>query len=188
MSIMASFLTALVLVGMMMGPGFSGDDLGAYLTEHDGRKVFKEPLTLREEQGGIAGITGTLWTVEPSGQWRVARFRQNKDGTERLTPLRSGELSPAQLEGLAKTLAAQDLVGLPDKMGREAKVNPHRITIKFGQKAATLEGLPARRNLTLAEHIRKSAPAKEKADAGLWMRFTHVVQAVESHCEASGKP
>ena len=71
MSITASFTTVHVLVVAMAGPVFSCDDLGSYLTENNGRKALKEPLTLREEQGGIAGITGTVWTIEPSGQWWV---------------------------------------------------------------------------------------------------------------------
>jgi hypothetical protein len=188
MSMSASFVTSLVVVVMMADLGFRGQDFGAYLTEKDGRKALKEPLTLREEQEGIAGTTGTVWTIEPSGEWRVARLRHNKDGTERLMPLRSGKLSPDRMEALAKVLADRNLVGMPEKTGREAKVNPHRVKLKFGQKTATLEGLPARRNLTVAELIRKSAPANEQAAAAVWDRFAHMAQAVESHCQEAEKP
>jgi hypothetical protein len=187
MQMTSSFMAALVLVGMIAGAGYGGD-LGAYLGEKEGRKALKEPLTLREEQGGIVGITGTVWTVEPSGQWWVARFSPNKDGAERLIKLRSGTLSPADLESLAKTLDAQDLAGLPEKTGPEAKVNPHRITLRFGQKTATLEGLPPRRNLSIAENIRKAATATQRADAAVWERFANVVHAVETHCRAAGQP
>ena len=40
------------------------------------------------------------------------------------------------------------------------KVNPHNVTIKFGKKAATLEGLPPRRGGSVAEHVRKSGAPK----------------------------
>jgi hypothetical protein len=188
MSMTASFLTALVLVGAMTDPRPCGDDPDAYLTEKDGRKALKEPLSLREEQGGIAGMTGTVWSIEPSGQWRVARFRYDADGAERQTPVRGGTVSREQLEALARVLASQNLAELPEKAGREGTVNPHRVTIRFGPKAATLEGLPARRNLTVAELIRKSAPAPDQADAGVWERFAQLAQAVESQCQAPGPP
>jgi hypothetical protein len=184
----SSFMAALVLVGMMAGAGYGGD-LNSYLGEKEGRKALKEPLTLREEQGGIAGITGTVWTIEPSGQWRVAQFSPNKDGTERLKPVRSGTLSPADLESLARTLDAQDLAGLPERAGPEAKINPHRITLRFGQKTATLQGLPqARPNLSMAENIRKAATAIRGVDSAVWERFANVVHAVETHCQAAGQP
>jgi hypothetical protein len=186
MSMTNSFLATLLLVGMTTGTGHS-QNLGAYLSEKDGRKELKESLTLREEQGGIAGTTGRVWTVEPSGQWRVARFR-TRGGKENLTTVGSGTLSPAELEALANVLAAQDLTGLPEKTGHEPKVNPHNVTLKFGKKTATLTGLPARRSHTLADHIRKSAADKPQADGGVWERFAHVVQAVETHCPAAEKP
>jgi hypothetical protein len=183
----SSSLAALVLVGMMAGAGHGGD-LSTYLGEKEGRKALKEPLILREEQGGYAGITGTVWTIEPSGQWRVARFSPNKDGTERLSTLRTGTLSPADLESLARTLDAQDLMGLPETTGPKAKVNPHRITLKFGRKTATLEGVPPRRNLSIAENLHKAAGAIQGADTAVWERFANVVQAVETACQAAGQP
>jgi hypothetical protein len=188
MSLTASIVTALVLAGFVGISGPSGDDAGAYLTEKDGHKVLKAPLTLREEQAGIAGTTGTVWTVEPSGNWKVARFLSNPGGKEQLTPLRSGTMAPSQLEALAKALSAGDLAGLPAKAGREPKVNPHRVTIQFGQKAATLEGLPTRRGpSSLADHIRNAAPANEQASE-LWERFAHLVRAVETHCPEPKRP
>jgi hypothetical protein len=168
----------------MSNPGFRGQDLGTYLTEKDGRKALAHPLSLHEEQEGIAGKTATVWTIDPSGKWKVARVRYNKDGSERETPVKSGALSPEELAALAKVLSDHDLAGLPDKTGREPKVNPHRLIIKFGQQKAALEGLPARRNLSLADLIRRSAPTNEKATAGVWERFAQVAQAVESHCRA----
>ena len=166
MSMKAFFPSALLLVLTTAGPGLAADDLETYLTEDKGRKVLKEPLTLREEQGGIAGITGTLWTVEPSGKWRVERFRRDKDGSEDRTPMRSGTLSAAQLEALAKTLAARDLAGLPVKTGRKAPVNPHNITITFGKKSATIQGLPARGAIRSRSTSGSPSPPRKRPTPG----------------------
>ena len=104
MSTRRGITTGLVLAAVL-GPGPRGHDPATYLTENEGRKVLKEPLTVREGQVGIAGLTGTVWTVEPSGEWKYSRFRRNRDGSEHLTPIRSGTLSAAELEDLAKSLA-----------------------------------------------------------------------------------
>jgi hypothetical protein len=188
MSSTATFLTSVLLLVTMTSLGFSGQDVGAYLIEKDGRKALKEPLSLREVQEGIAGKTAMVWTIEPSGAWRVARARSNKDGSEHLTPVSSGKMSLEQLEALAKVLADVNLTKLPEKTGHAAKVNPHEVILKFGQKTATLEGLPPRRNLKVAELIRQSAPTGEAAEAKVWERFAHVVQAVESHCQQPKTP
>lgn len=187
MSSVAAVSAALLAVSMVASPGFSSDEPGAYLTESQGRKMLKEPLTVREEQGGIAGITGTVWTVEPSGEWKVSKFRRDGEGTDHLTPVRTGKLSRAEIDDLAKSLAHGDLAGLPEKSGREAKVNPHNVLIQFGKKTAALEGLPARRVPSVAAHIRKSAPSNEEAGTGVWERFAHITEAVESRCKESGK-
>jgi hypothetical protein len=188
MTFTASFLGSLVLTVMMTGTDFGGQDLSAYLTEKDGLKTLKETLTLRDVQHGIIGKTAMVWTIEPSGEWRVARARSNKDGSEHLTPVANGKLAPDKLEAVAKGLANANLAGMPEKSGVEAKINPHEVILKFGQKTVTLEGLPARRNLKVAELIRKTATAHEKATADVWERFAHVVQAVESHCQETKQP
>jgi hypothetical protein len=188
MSLMPPSMAALILGGAMMALAHGSEELSTYLVEKDGQKALKEPLTLREEQGGIAGITGTMWVIEPSGQWRVVRFSPHKDGTEKLVTRQSGKLTPEQLTALAKSLASRDLVGLPEMTGRENKINRHCYILKFGQKTATLAGVPPRRNLTITESIRKAAPAKEQADAAVWDRFAHLAQAVETCCKTSGQP
>jgi hypothetical protein len=188
MSMTISVLTVLMLAGGVAGPNSPGDDPSTYLTEKDGRKELKAPLTVREEQSGFAGTTGTVFTIEPSGRWRLERFRPAGGGKEHLTPVRTGTLSLAQLETLAKALAAHDLAGLAAKTGREPKANPHRVTIRFGQKTSTLEGLPPRRgSSSLADHVRKAAPANEQASK-VWDQFAGLVQAVERQCQEPKAP
>jgi hypothetical protein len=179
---------AVLLLAMVMAtPSIGADEPSAYLTDANGRKALKEPLTVREQQEGFAGMTGTIWDVGTDGKWKVSRFRRNRDGTEQLTPLRSGTLSSAEIEGLAKSLAEREFAALPAKTGEPAKVNAHTLTIGFGKKTAKLEGLPARRVDSLADHVRTSAPVTEKADASVWARFAHIAEAVESRCKAPEK-
>jgi hypothetical protein len=187
MATTASLLTTLVVLGMMAAPGFPGEDLGAYLVDKDGRKALKEPLTLRVTQDGIAGKTGTVWTIETSGKWRVSRLN-TKDGQEHLTSIRTGIMTAAELESLAKTLHAQKLTEIPAKTGTEPKVNAHTVTLRFGERTASLAGLSSRKSPTLAEHIRKSAATKPEAEARVWERFAEVAKAVETLCPTSVKP
>lgn len=183
-----SVSTVMVVAGVVVQAASSGGDARAYLTERDGRKELKAPLTMREEQVGFVGTTGTEFTIEPSGRWKVERFRRAGGGKEQYTPLRSGTLSPSQLDALAKSLAAHDLAGLTAKAGREPRANPHRITIRFGQKVSTLEGLPPRRgSAPLADHVRDSAP-KDELSSKVWDRFAGLVQAVEKHCPEPKAP
>ncbi len=167
MSTTASLLMTLIVVGMVTEPSFPREDLRAYLAEKDGRKVLKEPLSLRVTQDGIAGKIGIIWTIEPSGKWRISRLH-TKDGQENLTSIGSGVLTATELESLAKTLDAQKLIEMPARTGTEPKVNAHIVTLKFGEKTASLNGLSPRRRSTLAEHIKKSAASK--AEAGIWER------------------
>jgi hypothetical protein len=137
MSMRVPLVASLVVLTTLAGRGFGQQDLSHYLTEKDGRKVLKEPITLQEYQEGIAGRSGTVWTIEPSGEWRVGRSRLNRDGSERVTPIRSGTLSSDELEALAKVLSAQNLAAMPEKTGHEAKINPHWITLKTGSLSST---------------------------------------------------
>jgi hypothetical protein len=187
MRLVTTFLAVLAVVGVSSAYSPAQANLDAYLTRQDGRQVLKEPLSLREEQGGIAGITGTIWTVETSGHWRVEQF-SDRGGTEHRTTLRTGILTPARLEELAKTMDAHNLAGLPEKTGPQPRVNPHNIIIKFGTKAAMLTGVPPRRNPSLAENIRQGATAKPEVETGVWQRFAHLAEAVETCCKAASPP
>jgi len=128
------WLLALVLiVAPCRGDSEPKDYLG------DGK--LKEPLEIRDVQGGFAGFTGKMWRIEPDGKWTMGSVFQQKVKEEA-----KGQLSAKQLEALAKDLARFDLSGLKDQ--GKAKVNPHVVTIKWGKREATLtvgagEKLPA---------------------------------------------
>jgi hypothetical protein len=179
-----SGIAACILAMATTVAGFEGDDLGAYLTEANGQHMLKEKLVLREEQGGFAGLTGTIWTIEPSGHWRVESFRPDKAGNEELTTRREGRMTAEQLATLAKGLAAQDLASLPAKLGRDAKVNPHRYSLKFGKKHSTLAGVGPRRDQSIRENILKAATSKEAPEDEPLVRFAHIAHIVEGSCTA----
>ncbi len=101
------------------------DSINDFLAQ-DGR--LQQKLELRDSQSGFVGLSGQVWTVEPSGRWNVARFI-NEQVQE---PHFSGQLTYGQLNGLAGVLAAQDFIKLPNRFGRELNVNPRTLTIRFG--------------------------------------------------------
>lgn len=178
MAVSASLFAAVALAAVAT---VSADEKH-YLTSKDGRPMLKQPLTLRDEQGGVAGYSGTIWTIAPSGQWREERFLKRGDN-ERRTPLRSGVLSADQLVQLARALNAHNLAGLPGRAGKDAKVNPHNVVLMFGSQSAMLTGVPPRKGKDLAESIRAGVPDRESLESQVWDRFAHLVQAVVASCK-----
>ena len=188
MSLTASFLTSVL---------FPGDDHESWLRQA-GRKGLSKGKGRSEGSRNRSCYVKFRRALPAKLRWSGLSSRpasgglpgrsRNRDGSEHLTPISSGKMAPEQIEALAKVLADANLAGLPAKTGHAAKINPHEVILKFGQKTATLEGLPSRRNLKVAELIRNSAPAHEAAEAQVWERFAHVVQAVESHCQEAKKP
>ncbi len=103
----------------------------AYLSG-DGRLVHS--LVLKDAQGGFAGFSGHIWTVEPGGSWRRQPFlnRNVRDADMK------GQLTRDQVVALSRQLAAHDLLGLPKQIGKNIGANPHIFTITFGEKQASL--------------------------------------------------
>jgi hypothetical protein len=89
---------------------------------------------LQDAQEGFAGVSGEILTVQPDGSWRLARFVN--DRVEE--PHRQGRLSPTELKSLAGVLAEQDFRALPSVVGEAPPINPHRITVRFGETSSTL--------------------------------------------------
>lgn len=96
--------------------------------------TLRQPLVLRDAQGGFAGFTGWIWTIKPDGSWQRQSFlnEQVREADK------SGKLSPEQLTALAAELAKQDLLKLPARIGGDPMVNPHIFTISFGEKQSQL--------------------------------------------------
>ena len=99
----------------------------------DDRGQFRTTITLRDSQTGFAGNSGRLWTISPDGSWQHRRFVNRE-----LRPVdQKGKLSPAQIRQVAEALAAADMLRLPQTMGRPPSVNPHRFSLRFGQRTVS---------------------------------------------------
>lgn len=87
-------------------------------------------LSLKDGQGGIAGITGLLWTVRPDGSWERKPFTNKSIGK----PDQKGKLTPKQLQTLADILAHAQIHKLPAKIGNFRGPNPHLVTLSWGKQ------------------------------------------------------
>jgi hypothetical protein len=143
----------------------AGKDVGDYLTK-DG--TLKHPLEILDVQGGFAGFTGTLWSVQPNGEWKRSAVVQKKHKLQQ-----EGKLSPKQLRELATALARYDLLHLDDH-GR-VSANPHNVSITFGKHSCEIR-LGAGRPL----------PDPDESAAG---RYGGILRAVQELCKGkAGEP
>ncbi|HJT78332.1 MAG TPA: hypothetical protein VJ739_14105, partial [Gemmataceae bacterium] len=101
-----------------------------------------KPLTVVELQGGVAGHTGVRYAIAPDGSWTSESLFN-----EKATPRGKGKLTEEGLARLAAILEEYDLAHLPAKAGEQAVVNPHSITLEFGDVKARWVGQgPPRRS------------------------------------------
>ncbi len=103
----------------------------AYLTA-EGKLA--HALSLRDAQGGFAGFSGHLWTIEPDGSWRREPFLNRNVRAADM----KGQFTKEQLAALEKYLTKHDLLGLPERIGKPVGANPHVFTIAFGEKQTAL--------------------------------------------------
>jgi len=122
-------------------------------------------LEVRDVQGGFAGFTGRLWTVEPSGRWTLARVMNRKTEVEK-----KGELTKEELALLAKELARYDLAQLTSKAPGRPMANPHVVSIKFGKLDVSL-------TLGAGQPLPKPDPDNPKAT--IEGRFAGIANAVQ---------
>ncbi|HET6468326.1 MAG TPA: hypothetical protein VFG43_08115 [Geminicoccaceae bacterium] len=95
--------------------------------------ALQHTIEIRQAQSGFAGVTGKIWTVEPSGAWRVQSFMN-----DRIEPAaHSGQLEPGQLATLAAGLEQLNLPDLPSRLGEPPPVNPSTVTISYGGTQVT---------------------------------------------------
>jgi hypothetical protein len=129
MKFLTEMLSSVALLAAL-GALASAADAGDYLTK-DG--TLKEPLEIKDVQGGVVGFTGKAWAIESSGDWKLFKVVGEKTEVEQ-----KGTLSKDQLAALAKELARDDLAGLLGKTEGKPTVNPHVVTIKWAKKEAIL--------------------------------------------------
>lgn len=122
--LLSGLLMALTMTAMAAG-------VEPYLTP-DGR--LRAELELRESQSGFAGVTGTVWTVEPGGCWSRAAFLNDRVRP----PEQRGRLSGKLLAELAGLLRDHGFAALPTQTGVPPPVNPHTRSIRFGDSVRKL--------------------------------------------------
>jgi hypothetical protein len=138
-------------------------ETGAFMGP-DGRLL--APIELKDAQEGFAGLSGTQWTIEPGGTYRVSRFVNERVAV----PHRTGRLTATQLTRLAALMQAQDFLGLPSQLGTEQKINPHRISVSFGSRVSTLVLPPGRDPAQAATAGELDAPATRLVTIGQTIR------------------
>jgi hypothetical protein len=95
----------------------------------------KQVLEVRDSQSGFAGISGTVWRIEPDGRYVGARFANQIEGP----PVLSGKLDPQTLARLAELLRSDAWQSLPAHLGEGDPVNVRTLSISQGARTVTLE-------------------------------------------------
>ena len=92
-------------------------------------------VSLRDAQGGFAGFTGWLTTVQRDGHWERRSFFNRK-----LQPVKQkGKLSATQLTQLAKLVMETTKPGpLPKQLGKPQDANPRVFTLTIGETQSAL--------------------------------------------------
>src|SRR5262249_43532984 len=116
----------------------------------------KVTLTLKDSQGGIAGATGTVWTISPDCSFTVSRF-VNAAVAE---PHRRGQLTAQQQTALSQLLAEKAASALPPKIGEVAPVNPHQITLEYGGQTSVLHFAPGATDIERIKAAEPGSPAR----------------------------
>jgi hypothetical protein len=118
------WLFALVIV---VAPCRGDSDPKDYVA--DGK--LKEPLEIRDVKGGAGGFERS-WKIAADGGWSADYMSKNMGGGGK------GTLSAENLNALSKQLAAFDLMGLKSQGKAKDKESGRVITIKWGQREASL--------------------------------------------------
>ncbi len=151
---------ALVLFLVTALPVSAGKDVSDYLTK-DGK--LKHALEILDVQGGFAGFTGTLLSVQPDGAWKRSSVFQRKSKL-----LQEGKLSEKQVRELAAACAKYDLLHL-ENAGKSG-VNPHNVSLTFGKHTAELR--------------LKTAAKLPEPGMTVEGRYAGIVRAAQSLCQA----
>lgn len=91
-------------------------------------------LTLRESQGGFAGMTGTVWTINSDCSFTVSGFVNDQTRE----PQKRGQLTKEQILSLSRLLSDKSVKQMPAQIGTPAPVNPRQITMRYNDKKSVL--------------------------------------------------
>jgi hypothetical protein len=119
-------------------------------------------LTLRESQGGFAGKTGTVWTINSDCSFTVSRFVNDQTSE----PQNRGQLTPEQISSLSRLLSEQ----MPTQIGDPAPVNPRQITLTHDSKTSVLNLALGATDVTILNTTGAASPER---------RMIEILQAVK---------
>lgn len=157
-------------------------DVSAYLEGRGGARTLRHDLVLREEQGGVAGVSGTTWRLDRAGGWSTHRFRV-VDGEDRPSARgrRESRLTPGDLGRIAREMGRHRLLELPGRVGptpARPDVNGHRYTLRFGDHATTLDGVGHRRGGSVRDDIMAGSEELGADDFVLLRRFAELAELI----------
>jgi hypothetical protein len=92
------------------------------------------PLTFKDSQSGVAGETGTVWTIAPDCSFTVARHI----GPKVLEPYKRGRLTAEQQARLKEMIERMQQADLVKPRVATPRVNPRRISLSYGGREAVL--------------------------------------------------
>lgn len=105
----------------------TSEEQDSFLTK-DGK--LRKRIIYKVSQGGFAGFTGFIWTVETDGSWNRRSFiNLNIREIDQ-----KGKLSSKQLKMLAGVLSKNKAGGLSGRFGGKPMVNPRIISLTIGKR------------------------------------------------------
>jgi hypothetical protein len=129
-------------------------------------------LELKDSHGGVAGASGMIWTIEPTGHWTMSRFFKSGGQPEHVEPpIHRGILNGAQMGQIAGIIQQERLVVLPAHIGPKPSVNPHLVTLRFGSHQSTL-------TLGGTIKIERAQPPRDGPQAAEAGRFLSVARTI----------
>jgi hypothetical protein len=96
--------------------------------------VLPKKISLKDAQGGFAGFTGWVTTINTDGTWDRRQFFN-----QQLRPIEmQGRLTDAQAKAILATITNTQIEKLPARLGKFHGANPHVLTLTYGEKQIVL--------------------------------------------------
>ncbi|HIL25677.1 MAG TPA: hypothetical protein EYG19_09815 [Verrucomicrobia bacterium] len=96
--------------------------------------VLPKKISLKDAQGGFAGFTGWVTTINVDGTWNRRQFFN-----QQLRPIeKQGKLTDAQAQSIKAAIATAQIEKLPARLGKFRGANPHVLTLTHGEKQIVL--------------------------------------------------
>jgi hypothetical protein len=124
------------------------------------------PLTLKDSQSGIAGETGTVWTIAPDCSFTIARHI----GPKVLEPYKQGHLTGEQQARLKEMLDRMERADLVKPRPTIPRVNPRRISLSYGGREAVLTLPPGGGDVSQLRALPEDEQAKAMLEVAAAMK------------------